>query len=336
LWYLYLNNNQLSGEIPAELGNLSNLFRLYLNDNQLSGSIPAELGNLSNLFRLYLNDNKLSGSIPEELGYLGNNHGGWMNGPFHLYLENNELCGNTPASFENLNYFLFTYGVHISLDDNQPPCPEFFTTPTVEVAENASTLTLTIHRVGDGTLEVDYATTDGTALDGHDYIGVTGRLTWADGDSSDKTLTITITDDGNSEGPETFTVSLFDPQSGESLESLTVTITDNDTTAVTLASFTATALETGGIRLEWQTALELDNAGFHLWRASGDGWKQGDYSTVTRLTEQLIPARGNSASYSYIDYNVESGVTYYYGLEDFDLTGQSTFHWDFIDSAMAK
>jgi hypothetical protein len=97
-----------------------------------------------------------------------------------------------------------------------------------------------------------------------------------------------------------------------------------------LTDFRATANETE-ILLEWQTAIELDNAGFHLWRATGEGWKYGDYSTVIRLTEQLIAAQGNSSVYSYRDTNVESGMTYYYGLEDIDLYGQSTFHWDLID-----
>ena len=46
----------MSGEIPAELGSLSNLQRLYLNDNGLSGEIPAELGSLSNLTDLRLNN----------------------------------------------------------------------------------------------------------------------------------------------------------------------------------------------------------------------------------------------------------------------------------------
>ena len=46
---LNLSFNQLSGSIPAELGNLANLKELYLIGNQLSGSIPAELGNLANL-----------------------------------------------------------------------------------------------------------------------------------------------------------------------------------------------------------------------------------------------------------------------------------------------
>ena len=41
----------MTGEIPAELGSLTNLEQLYLHDNQLSGEIPAELGNLTNLER---------------------------------------------------------------------------------------------------------------------------------------------------------------------------------------------------------------------------------------------------------------------------------------------
>ena len=51
--YLHLPSNQLTGEIPAEIGNLTNLIRLDLSDNQLTGSIPAEIGNLINLLGLY-------------------------------------------------------------------------------------------------------------------------------------------------------------------------------------------------------------------------------------------------------------------------------------------
>ena len=40
---LNLSDNQLTGEIPAELGNLSNLERLYLGANQLTGCVPAGL-----------------------------------------------------------------------------------------------------------------------------------------------------------------------------------------------------------------------------------------------------------------------------------------------------
>ena len=69
---LRLNENQLSGEIPPELGNLANLTVLSLIWNQLSGEIPPELGNLANLTVLSLIWNQLSGEIPPELGNLAN------------------------------------------------------------------------------------------------------------------------------------------------------------------------------------------------------------------------------------------------------------------------
>jgi len=104
---------------------------------------------------------------------------------------------------------------------------------------------------------------------------------------------------------------------------------------VNLTSFTTTVSD-GKVELKWETASEIDNAGFHLWRAVSNDWKGGDYSMVIRLTDKLISAKGDGASYSYKDSNVKFGVTYYYALEDIDLFGQSTFHQDFIDSATVK
>ena len=91
---LSLNFNQLSGEIPAELGNLANLELLELEGNRLTGEIPAELGNLANLRYLDLWQNQLSGEIPAELGNLANLRG--------LLLGRNQLSGEIPADLGNL------------------------------------------------------------------------------------------------------------------------------------------------------------------------------------------------------------------------------------------
>ena len=49
----------MSGEIPAELGSLTNLVLLNLYDNELTGVIPPELSMLTNLTGLYLSDNRV-------------------------------------------------------------------------------------------------------------------------------------------------------------------------------------------------------------------------------------------------------------------------------------
>ena len=57
----------MTGEIPAWLGDLSNLEVLSLGFNQLTGEIPAWLGDLSNLENLSLSDNQLTGCVPAAL-----------------------------------------------------------------------------------------------------------------------------------------------------------------------------------------------------------------------------------------------------------------------------
>ena len=91
---LDLSDNYLSGEIPAELGSLSNLEELLLHSNEVNGEIPAEFGSLSNLITLSLFDNEVSGEIPAELGNLSNQT--WLN------LYGNYLSGEIPAGLGSL------------------------------------------------------------------------------------------------------------------------------------------------------------------------------------------------------------------------------------------
>ena len=57
LYSLGLGYNDLTGEIPSELGTLANLQILNLANNGLTGEIPPELGNLANLEVLWLGSN---------------------------------------------------------------------------------------------------------------------------------------------------------------------------------------------------------------------------------------------------------------------------------------
>ena len=69
---LRLGWNNLSGGLPSELGDLSEMRAMRLNDNALSGAIPSELGNLSRLETLDIGHNRLDGPIPSQLGSLTN------------------------------------------------------------------------------------------------------------------------------------------------------------------------------------------------------------------------------------------------------------------------
>ncbi len=110
---LNLNTNQLSGNIPSELGNLISLNTLWLFGNKLSGSIPPELGNLANLQILHLWSNKLSGSIPAELGDLNN--------LTEMILFDNQLSGNIPLELGNLPNLNWLFLAANQLSGNIPP-----------------------------------------------------------------------------------------------------------------------------------------------------------------------------------------------------------------------
>src|SRR5262249_31253794 len=93
-------------------------------------------------------------------------------------------------------------------------------------------------------------------------------------------------------------------------------------TAVELQSFGASAAD-GAVDLAWTTASELDNLGFNLYRSTSS---EGSYE---RLTPALVPGLGSSpvgTTYSYRDSGLVNGATYYYKLEDVDLSGVATLH----------
>ena len=90
-----LSNNQLTGTIPSEIGDLQFLKTFSLWTNELTGSIPTEIGKLKDLTSLNLAVNNLTGSIPSELGNL--------RGLRSLQLYRNNFTGRVPSEIGKLS-----------------------------------------------------------------------------------------------------------------------------------------------------------------------------------------------------------------------------------------
>ncbi|TXI71200.1 MAG: choice-of-anchor D domain-containing protein [Cyclobacteriaceae bacterium] len=92
--HIQLPNNQLNGNLPAQIGSLTSLQELWINSNLLSGPIPPQIGSLSSLESLQAYANNLSGPIPTEIGNLTN--------LISLNFDGNPLTGTLPESLKNL------------------------------------------------------------------------------------------------------------------------------------------------------------------------------------------------------------------------------------------
>ncbi len=121
----------------------------------------------------------------------------------------------------------------LTLVDDESAATTSFATSEISADENGTSIVLSLVRGGStaGAVSVDFATEDGTAVAGEDYVAAAGTVSWADGDGADKTVTIQLLQDSSQEAAEDFLVVLSNVTGNAVLGgigTITVTIAASD------------------------------------------------------------------------------------------------------------
>jgi hypothetical protein len=149
--------------------------------------------------------------------------------------------------------------------------------------QNTGSFAFEVTRAGGstGAISVHYATSNGTGIAGTDYTAQSGTLTWANGDTAGKTITVPFLHTANYSGTKTFTITLSSTTGGATISPYTselVTVTDNLTPPSTYFTLTG-----------WKETIPVDIYG-------GDG---GNGGAVGKLFEaQTIALSGSTANFS--------------------------------------
>ena len=144
----------------------------------------------------------------------------------------------------------------ITDDDVAPPGTLQFSAATSSVAENGGSATVTVTRTGGsaGAVGVTFATSNGTATAPADYTAVTQTVSFAAGDTANKTVSVPITNNSVVEPSETVNVALSNATGGASLGSpstAVLTITDDDSTSPNLSASPTTVSRGSAITAAW-------------------------------------------------------------------------------------
>ena len=114
----------------------------------------------------------------------------------------------------------------------------YFSGLTYDVAENGTSLTVTVNRTGStaASASVSVVSADLTATSPADFTTVSESLSWAIGEALPKSFTVSITDDLLDEGTERFLLRFLSPVGDVAGGDVTVTITDYEEGKLQLSS----------------------------------------------------------------------------------------------------
>ncbi len=219
---------------------------------------------------------------------------------------------STDANYSGLN----AADVSVTNNDNDVVLPalSISNVSLIEGDNGTKTFTFTVSMSGANTqgTSVSYATANGTATAGSDYVAASGTLTWAAGDTSAKTISVTANGDTTVEADETFYVNLSGASGATIFDSQGIGTIQNDDAPDTTApgnvtSFTATP-GNGQVSLSWSNPSDSDFEGVKILR------KTGSYPTSHTDGTTVY----NNDGTSYTDTGRTNGTTYYYKAFTYD------------------
>lgn len=105
-------DNNITGPIPPEIWNMTQLNQLDLSSNNISGELPETISKLTRVSKLQLNGNQLSGRIPSGIRSLANLE--------YLDLSSNRFTFQIPATLDSLPRLYYMNLSRNDLDQNIP------------------------------------------------------------------------------------------------------------------------------------------------------------------------------------------------------------------------
>lgn len=220
--------------------------------------------------------------------------------------------------------------------DAVPGFFEFASTMT-KVSKSVSSATIPVKRFGgkSGVVTVNYATSNTSALAGTHYTTTNGTLTWADGESGEKNITVPITNTALPQNPKQFRLTLSSPSSGTGIgtyNAISVLIEDpaatlptpwaqtvigavTDSSPAVQAEGAISSTTVGGTGLA--TAATSEAGQFIYQTRSGDG-------VLTAQVAAASPAQSGARYAVMIRENFTSGGALMAGTSTSSSTGEGT------------
>ena len=162
----------------------------------------------------------------------------------------------------------FPRTTNISIIDNDGRPQIGFDSPAQQTTEASGSIEVIVIRSGNntGTVSVDYATSDGTAITGLDYLPATGTISFEPGEFK-KSISVDIIDNNVPEPTETFSISLLHASPSVDLVNSQTKITILDDDQVGLSDF----VREDFVIVPGTTDIDFSPDGRYLFTASKEG-----------------------------------------------------------------